>query len=128
MKWQSSCEDVELLLEMAAEDEKGAAEYFTEVISTLDTLEKDLEGFEVERLLSGKYDKYGCTICIQSGAGGTEAQDWAGMLYRMYKRFAERKNFRITITEEMNADFGVTFHYISLLVIFLYYYEIIPVR
>lgn len=107
MKWQSSCEDVELLLEMAAEDEKGAAEYFTEVISTLDTLEKDLEGFEVERLLSGKYDKYGCTICIQSGAGGTEAQDWAGMLYRMYKRFAERKNFRITITEEMNADFGI---------------------
>ena len=110
---------------MAVEDEKGAAEYFTEVISTLDTLEKDLEGFEVERLLSGKYDKYGCTICIQSGAGGTEAQDWAGMLYRMYKRFAERKNFRITITEEMNADFGVNFDYI--LIIDLFFCEIIPV-
>jgi len=106
-KWQTSCEDVEMLLQMAVEDEKDAPEYLKEVISTLDTLEKDLEGFEVERLLSGKYDKYGCTVCIQSGAGGTEAQDWAGMLYRMYKRFAERKNFRITITEEMNADFGV---------------------
>ena len=66
-----------------------------------------LIGFEVERLLSGKYDKYGCTLCIQSGAGGTEANDWAGMLYRMYRRFAERRGFKLTIVEEMTADFGI---------------------
>ena len=41
-----------------------------EAINILKKLEKDLDNFEVERLLSGKYDKYGCTICIQSGAGG----------------------------------------------------------
>ena len=70
-------------------------------------LEKDLDDFEVEQLLCGKFDKNGCTLCIQSGAGGTEAQDWAGMLYRMYKRFAERRGFRITIVEEMQADFGI---------------------
>jgi len=46
-------------------------------------------------------------LCIQSGAGGTEAQDWAGMLLRMYKRFAERKGFQITTVEEMSADFGI---------------------
>ena len=78
-----------------------------EVLKTLKGLEKDLDGFEVERLLSGKYDKFGCTLCIQSGAGGTEAMDWAGMLYRMYKRFAERRGFKITIMEEISADFGI---------------------
>jgi peptide chain release factor 2 len=78
-----------------------------EVLKTLRGLEKDLDGFEVERLLSGKYDKFGCTLCIQSGAGGTEAMDWAGMLFRMYKRFAERRGFKITIMEEIPADFGI---------------------
>lgn len=73
----------------------------------LDGLEKDLENFEVERLLSGKYDKCSCMLTIQSGAGGTEAQDWAGMLLRMYKRFAERKGFRITTVDESPADFGI---------------------
>ena len=50
-----------------------------EVTAILSKLEKDLADFEVERLLGGKYDKYSCMICIQSGAGGTEAQDWAGI-------------------------------------------------
>ena len=68
---------------MATEDEKDASMYLDEAVSCLNSLEKDLDGFEVERLLSGKYDRYGCTVCIQSGAGGTEAQDWAGMLYRL---------------------------------------------
>jgi peptide chain release factor 2 len=49
------------------------------VKTSLDLLQKDLEDFEVERLLSGKYDECGCTLCINSGAGGTEANDWAGM-------------------------------------------------
>jgi peptide chain release factor 2 len=82
-------------------------QYLLEVTGTLDSLEKDLAAFEVERLLSGKYDKLSAGIAIQSGAGGTEAQDWAGMLYRMYKRFAERRGFKITIVEEMKADFGI---------------------
>ena len=81
--------------------------YLNEAITTLNSIEKDLSQFEVERLLSGKYDKYGCMLCIQSGAGGTEAQDWAGMLLRMYKRFAERKGFKITTIDESTADFGI---------------------
>ena len=81
--------------------------FVTEALSVLKSLEKDLEAFEIERLLNGKYDKQSCTLCIQSGAGGTEANDWAGMLYRMYKRFAERRGFKITIVDEITADFGI---------------------
>jgi len=105
--WQSNVEDAEMLLDLTLEDPKDSENYLKECVSLLNKLEKDLDSFEVQRLLNGKYDKCGCTLCIQSGAGGTEAQDWAGMLLRMYKRFAERKGFQITTVEEMTADFGI---------------------
>ena len=105
--WQSNIEDAEMLLDLSLEDPKDSENYLTECVLLLNKLEKDLDSFEVQRLLNGKYDKCGCTLCIQSGAGGTEAQDWAGMLLRMYKRFAERKGFQITTVEEMTADFGI---------------------
>lgn len=105
--WQSSCEDIGVLLDMAVEDPDSASEYLQEAVSSIAALEKDLDAFEVERLLSGKYDRLGCTLCIQSGAGGTEAMDWAGMLFRMYKRFAERRGFKVSIVEEIPADFGI---------------------
>ena len=105
--WRRSCEDVETMLDMIQDDPESAGEFLPEAMSTLTKLEKDLDAFEVEQLLGGKFDKNSCTLCIQSGAGGTEAQDWAGMLYRMYKRFAERRGFRVSIVEEMQADFGI---------------------
>lgn len=105
--WVASSQDADALLTMATEDETDAELYVAEAFNMVTALEKDLGAFEVERLLSGKYDKFGCTLCIQSGAGGTEANDWAGMLYRMYKRFAERRGFKTTIMEEMTADFGI---------------------
>ena len=79
----------------------------SEVLEALDQIEKDFEAFEVERLLNGKYDNCACGLTIQSGAGGTESQDWAAMLLRMYKRFAERRGFKVTIVEEMSADHGI---------------------
>lgn len=108
--WKSSTEDVGALLEMAMEESTPPQEQqslLQEALNTLQVLEKDLDAFEIEKLLGGKYDKYGCTLCIQSGAGGTEAQDWAGMLLRMYKRFAERKGYKISMVETMTADFGI---------------------
>jgi len=105
--WKENTEDVGTLIEMATEDEAEADQYLLEVVETLNSLEKDLDAFQVERLLSGKYDKLACGMTIQSGAGGTEAQDWAGMLYRMYKRFAERRGFKFTVVEELPADFGI---------------------
>jgi peptide chain release factor 2 len=106
-RWKTNMEDVETVLEMVAEDEEASAGLLAEAVLILDALEKDLGIFELERLLSGKYDKQGCTLCIQSGAGGTEAQDWAGMLLRMYRRFAERRGFKFTVMEEIGADFGI---------------------
>eukprot|EP01036_Dinobryon_divergens_P033341 gene33341-43104_t len=106
-KWKTNIDDVSTLLDMAAENPSDADPCVEEAMSILSRCESDLEKFEVERLLSGKYDKFGCTVCINSGAGGTEAADWAGMLYRMYRRFAERKGYKIVIMEEMNADFGI---------------------
>ena len=110
--WKTRCDDVVTLLDMAVEatDSPTSSEtalLLDEAVETLNLLEKDLEAFEIEKLLGGKYDEYGCTLCIQSGAGGTEAQDWAGMLMRMYKRFAERKGYKTTMVEVMNADFGI---------------------
>lgn len=108
--WKTFGDDVNTLLEMAVDESTPADETTTllqEALNTLAALEKDLDAFEIEKLLGGKYDKYGCTLCIQSGAGGTEAQDWAGMLLRMYKRFAERKGYKITMVETMTADFGI---------------------
>ena len=79
--WLQSVEDVGVLLDMAVEDPESANEYLQEVVSSIASLEKDLDAFEVERLLGGKYDRLGVTLCIQSGAGGTEAMDWAGMYF-----------------------------------------------
>lgn len=105
--WKTDCDDVGTLVDMAIEDPAEGPSLLAEAVETLNKLEKDLDAFEIEKLLGGKYDKYGCTLCIQSGAGGTEAQDWAGMLLRMYKRFAERKGYKTTMVEVMTADFGI---------------------
>jgi peptide chain release factor 2 len=106
-KWELGCADVSDLIEMAQMEPEQEAAYLTEAEKILKEVEKDLDMFEVERLLGGKYDQYPCIINIQSGAGGTEAQDWAGMLLRMYRRYAERKGFKITTIEENKEDFGI---------------------
>jgi peptide chain release factor 2 len=72
----------------------------------LASLQKDVDTFEIERLLNGKYDKSDCVLSIQCGAGGTEATEWTAMLFRMYKRYLEKKGFRATVTDEAVADHG----------------------
>lgn len=106
-RWKSILEDINTLIELALESPEEAYAFLTEASGLILSLQKDLDSFEIQRLLSGKYDRHGCILTIQSGAGGTEAQDWAGMLLRMYKRFAERKGFKITTLDESAADFGI---------------------
>ena len=65
---------------------------------------KELDKLSVLLLLSGPYDKNNCTFEIHSGAGGTEACDWANMLYRMYLRYFESKGFKISILDEQEGD------------------------
>ncbi|CAN0340770.1 unnamed protein product, partial [Scytosiphon promiscuus] len=66
----------------------------------LNLLQGDLDSWELEQLLSGKYDNCGCRLTIMAGAGGTEAQDWAQMLQRMYLRFFQRRGFKYKMVEE----------------------------
>ena len=89
---QSQVEDVETLLEMAEEEEDESL--YGEIRSELDDLENALDQLEFEIMLSGEHDRKGAILEIHSGAGGTDAQDWAEMLLRMYMRWCENKGYQ----------------------------------
>lgn len=89
---------VELLKEMDDEDT------FNELIKNLEELEKSSNDFEIETLLSGEYDKENAVLSIHAGAGGTEAQDWAGMLLRMYTRYAESKGYKVETLDILKEE------------------------
>ena len=94
-------DDSRMLLEMAVEE--SDLEAFTGVQEDIAVLEKRMADLEFKRMFNQPADVNNCFIDITAGAGGTEAEDWAGMLYRMYTRYAERKGFKVDILEE---DFG----------------------
>ncbi|KFB89329.1 peptide chain release factor 2 [Serratia grimesii] len=85
---------------MEADDE----ETFNEAVVELDQLSAKLEQLEFRRMFSGEYDSADCYLDIQAGSGGTEAQDWASMLLRMYLRWAEAKGFKTEVIEESDGD------------------------
>jgi peptide chain release factor 2 len=91
-------EDVSGLLELAVEADDE--ETFNEAVAELDVLEEKLAQLEFRRMFSGEYDSADCYLDIQAGSGGTEAQDWASMLTRMYLRWAEARGFKTEIIEE----------------------------
>ena len=92
--------DLDELVEMAAEDEEMAAELTTQLAS----IEKRLAEREEERLFSGEFDSGDAVATIRSGAGGTDSQDWAEMLLRMYLRWAESSGFRTEILEATEGE------------------------
>ncbi len=77
---------------------------FEELVSTLAVLDKEIESAKLETLLSGKYDNYNAILTLHAGAGGTEAQDWADMLYRMYTMYAEKNGFKIKVLDVLDGD------------------------
>jgi peptide chain release factor 2 len=85
-----------VLIEFAAEDEASLKELET----VLDRLEREVDEAESEMLLSGPNDARDAIVTINAGAGGTDAQDWAEMLLRMYLRWAERHDFKTEIVDE----------------------------
>ncbi|MGB0836294.1 MAG: peptide chain release factor 2 [Psychrobium sp.] len=99
---ESGLEDVEGLLELAVEAEDQ--ETFDEAQSELNDLEVLLEKLEFRRMFSGKNDENDCYMDIQSGSGGTEAQDWAEMVLRMYLRWGEAKGFKVELVEVTAGD------------------------
>ena len=98
----SGIADAKELFEMslADNDEAGAETVAAEV----EGFEKDVEKLEFKRMFNQPMDSANCYLEIQAGAGGTEAQDWASMLERMYLRYAERSGFSAKLTEETEGD------------------------
>lgn len=95
-------EDVTGLLELAVEADDE--DTFNETVAELDVLTAKLEQLEFRRMFSGEYDSASCYLDIQAGSGGTEAQDWASMLLRMYLRWAEAKGFKTEVIEESDGE------------------------
>jgi peptide chain release factor 2 len=87
--------DLDELAEMASEDEEMAAELGTQLAS----IEKRLAELEEARLFSGEYDAGDAVVTVHAGAGGTDSQDWAEILLRMYLRWSERRGFEVEMKE-----------------------------
>ena len=95
-------EDAITLAEMAIEENEEG--YIEEVESELFAITKAAENKRIEILLSGEYDKNNAIVSFHPGAGGTEAQDWAQMLYRMITRWAERKGYKYKLLDWLDGD------------------------
>jgi peptide chain release factor 2 len=95
-RFEAAVSDAEVLFEFAETDEDS----FVELKELISRLEKEVDTAITEALLSGENDANNAICSIQAGAGGTDAQDWAQMLLRMYLRWAERKGFKVEILDE----------------------------
>jgi peptide chain release factor 2 len=95
-------EDVRVMIELG--EEAGDETTLTEVAGMNNLLQKGVEAAEFQRMLSGPHDRNSCFISINPGAGGTESQDWAEMILRMYLRYCEKKGWKTTITDYQSGD------------------------
>lgn len=95
-------EDVEVMIELSIEtdDESEAADIQSEIKRLTDAVGK----LRLDTLLRGKFDANNAIITLHAGAGGTEAQDWASMLYRMYTRYAEQKGYSVKVIDLLDGD------------------------
>ncbi len=98
----SKLEDTLTLCEMAIEEnDEGSVD---EVVSETEFIENEAERKRIEVLLSGPYDKNNAIVSFHPGAGGTEAQDWASMLYRLYTRWGEKHGFNVKLVDWLDGD------------------------
>ncbi|MFT5757532.1 MAG: peptide chain release factor 2 [Alteromonadaceae bacterium] len=99
---ESGCEDIEGLVELAVEENDN--ETFQDAETETQALDAKLEKLEFRRMFSGSQDANNCYLDIQSGSGGTEAQDWAEMLMRMYLRWGEAHGYKTEAIEITDGD------------------------
>lgn len=101
-QWQVSLEDAKAVLELLElETDEGL---LAEAQINLTQLNEELDRWELEQLLSGSYDSKGAVFTINAGAGGTDAQDWAQMLLRMYTRWGEKRGYKVHLAELSEGD------------------------
>lgn len=98
----SSYEDIQVLIEMGYEEDDG--QVAEEIETEIQEFEAEFEALRIQTLLSGEYDSCNAIVTLHAGAGGTESCDWAGMLYRMYSRWAEKKGFSIHVLDYLDGD------------------------
>ncbi len=101
-KLGSRADDLEVMIDLA--DEEDDASLVPEIFAEIASLRKDLESLRLTTLLSGEYDFNACILSLHAGAGGTEAQDWCQMLYRMYTRFVERMGLSYRELDFLEGD------------------------
>ena len=101
-KMQIQWEDMMTIIEMAQEENDDSM--LEELTAGVQELEEKMEEARLETLLTGEYDSNNALVSFQAGAGGTEAQDWCQMLYRMYTRWAERHGFTYKILDYLDGD------------------------
>ena len=100
-KLATEIDDEEVLIDFV---ESGETSFESELSEKHKNLKTDIEEFEINLLLDGEYDMNNAIVTIHSGAGGTEACDWADMLYRMYLRWCNLKNYKVTELDFMEGD------------------------
>ena len=98
----SAKEDMETLIEMGYEEEDP--DLIPEIQEMLDDFKQTFDDIRIKTLLNGPYDKNDAIIKLNAGAGGTEACDWCGMLYRMYTRWIERKGFQMEVLDYLDGE------------------------
>ncbi len=95
-------ENIGVLIELG--EEEGDESLTDEVVSELAKAEEEIGKLRLKTLLKGKYDDCNAIITLHAGAGGTEAQDWTSMLYRMYPRYCERSGFNVTVLDLLDGE------------------------
>lgn len=95
-------EEIETLIEMAAEE--NDASLIPEIQELFDDFRTTYDDIRIKTLLSGEYDRDNAIVTLHAGAGGTESCDWAGMLYRMYTRWADKRGFAVEILDYLDGD------------------------
>jgi peptide chain release factor 2 len=105
LKAESEIEDFQVMVELGeAEPEAAQAKIQQELEADLAKLFKELDALELRVFLSGRHDRSNCILSINAGAGGTEAQDWAEMLSRMYQRWAESRGWEVEGTDALPGE------------------------
>lgn len=101
-KLSNMLEDTIALIELSIEEDDDSS--IDEIVSEAEKFKEKLEEEKLATLLTGEYDSLNAIVTFHAGAGGTEAQDWAEMLYRMYNRWAERHNFTVELLDYLDGD------------------------
>lgn len=97
-RWAGTLEDAETAFEIQD------AELISESENALAKIAKEVDSFELRQMLSGEYDEADAILTINAGAGGTDAQDWASMLLRMYIRWAENRGWKVELLDKLDGE------------------------